>query len=226
MIFRVTYVTMNHHPMIQTQISAEERTAFFAKLQQLVQHPAGQLAKQDELYIEQQLSEVLGFEVAAELESNRLAHATGVMAALPHLRRYPSDVLANHQEYQEAGLASRRSQFGWFTELGQLTPDAANREKYFFAAPISFQPEWPQKFSEIKTWYKYRKMIVVNPIEKLAVVGVMADIDPHNSLQHQFGGSPEVVREGLIWSYQSRGKVLFLFVNDFGNQVPLGPIEL
>jgi len=208
------------------EVAAEERTTLFAKLKELVQQPAGPLAKQDEFYVEQQLSEALGFEVAAELEGHRLAQTTGVVEALPHLRRYPNDTLENHQEYREAGLAQLRSQLGWFTELGQLTPDAAAREKYFFAVPISFLPDWPKKSQEIKTWYKYRKMIVMNPVERRAVVGVVADIGPHNSLQYQFGGSPEVIRESLVWSYQSRGKVLFLFVNDFDNKVPLGPIEL
>jgi hypothetical protein len=69
-------------------------------------------------------------------------------------------------------------------------------------------------------------MIVINPAERLAVVGVVGDAGPAMWVKKQFGGSPEVIREGKIWSPKSRGKVILLFVNDPEDKVPLGPINL
>jgi hypothetical protein len=145
---------------------------------------------------------------------------------LPHLLRHQADQLSNHDTYQEAGLAARRSRFGWFTEMGQLTPAAIQREKYYFAVQAEFLPEWSKDRQHCKEWLKYRKMIVINPYARKAIVGVVGDIGPTNWLQEQFGGSPEVIREGEIWSLDSQGRVLLLFVHDLEDKVKLGPIDL
>jgi hypothetical protein len=128
--------------------------------------------------------------------------------------------------YAEAGLAQRRSGFGWFTEMGQLSEDAVRREKYYLAIQATFLPSWPTKYSELKNWLKFRKMIVINPEAKKAVVGVIGEIGPNDWMQHQFGGSPELIREGQIWHSQSNGRVLVFFINDIDQKVPLGIKDL
>ena len=85
---------------------------------------------------------------------------------------------------------------------------------------------WNQDYPELKPWYKYRKMIMINPSEQMAVVGVIADAGPAAWVQKQFGGSPEVIREGKVWSNNSRGRVILLFVDDPNDEIPLGPIDI
>jgi hypothetical protein len=211
---------------VYSLVTQEEQVAVIEKLQHLVQLPAGHMPRQDELYLEQQLSEILGFEVSAENEDVRLPHSIGVMVGLPHLRRHVTDALENHDSYREAGIAERRSRFGWFTEMGQLTPAAILREKYYISIQAELLPEWAEKRAEFKEWLKYRKMIVVNPFAKKAIVVAIGDIGPANWLQEQFGGSPEVIREAEVWSLPSQGRVLLLFVHDLEDRVKLGPIDL
>ena len=212
-------------PILAT-ISTEEHQAIIDKLVSFTQLPAGHLQKQDELYLEQQLSDILGFEVMAELEGKRLNHSLGIMGGEQHLKRFPTDTLEQHDAYREAGIAPNRGAFGWFTEQGQLSEKAIQREKYYFAVQTLYLPNWNTEHPHLKEWYKFRKMVVINPVEKVAVVGVVGDAGPAQWVKKQFGGSPEVIREGKIWSRETRGRVILLFVNDPNDEIPLGPINL
>lgn len=207
-------------------ISQEEHQEILAKLVSFVNMPPGHLPKDQELYVEQQLTDMLGFEITAQLDDHRLNHTIGTMGAEQHLLRSPSDTLEAHTSYLEAGIAPNRGAFGWFTENGQLTPLAIQREQYYFAVPLMYLPDWNQQYGVLKPWYKYRKMVVVNPAEQVAVVGVVGDAGPASWVKKQFGGSPEVVRQGKLWSPRSNGRVLLFFVDDPQDQVPLGPINL
>ncbi len=208
------------------QLSQEERELVMEKLKSIVTMPPGQLNQEDELYIEQQLSDILGFSVTAELDGHRLNHTIGIMGGEQHLKRYPTDALTNHDAYQDAGIAPARGAFGWFTENGELTEKAVQMEKYYFAVQTLYLPDWNSNYDNLKPWYKFRKMIVVNPSEQMAVVGVVGDAGPAQWVKKQFGGSPEVIREGKIWSPESKGRVILLFVDDPNDSIPLGPINL
>lgn len=214
----------NHQ--LLAQITQEERQLILDKLKSMVLLPPGHLNSEDELYVTQQLSDLLGFSVTAELEGHRLNHSIGVMGGEQHLRRFPTDTLSSHDAYQESGIAPNRGAFGWFTENGELTEQAIQREKYYFAVQTMYLPDWNTNNAELKPWYKFRKMIAINPAEEMAVVGVVGDAGPAAWVKKQFGGSPEIIREGKIWSQNSRGRVILLFVDDEADAVPLGPINL
>ena len=207
-------------------LSATEYQEIIAKLNSYVNGPAGHLETESQLYLEQQLSLIFGFDVRYELDGKKLNHSIGIMGAEQHLMRYPGDTLDQHDAYREAGMAPKRGAFSWFTEAGELTEEAVLREKYYFAVQLMYLPNWNQDYPELKPWYKYRKMIMINPSEQLAVVGVVADAGPAAWVQKQFGGSPEVIREGRVWSNNSRGRVILLFVDDPSNEIPLGPIDI
>lgn len=211
---------------VALDISEQEHQEIVAKLSSYVNSPAGHLERETELYLEQQLSEILGFKVRAELDGKKLNHSVGIMGAEQHLLRFPGDELKDHDAYTEAGIAPNRGAFGWFTQNGQLTEKSILREKYYFAVQLMYLPEWSENHPELKPWYKFRKMIVINPAEQMAVVGVVADAGPSMWVKKQFGGSPEVIREGKIWSPNSKGKVMVLFIDDEEDVVPLGPISL
>jgi len=207
-------------------LSATEHQEIMAKLTSYVNGPAGHLEEESQLYLEQQLAQILDFDVRAQFEGKQLNHSIGIMGAEQHLMRFPGDSLSQHDAYQEAGMAPKRGAFSWFTEAGELTEAAIQREKYYFAVQLMYLPNWNQDYPELKPWYKYRKMVVINPAEQLAVVGVVADAGPAMWVQKQFGGSPEVIREAKIWSNTSRGRVILLFVDDPEDQIPLGPIDI
>ena len=211
---------------VALDISEQEHQEIIAKLSSYVNSPAGHLERETELYLEQQLSEILGFKVRTELDGKRLNHSIGIMGSEQHLFRFPGDELRDHDAYIEAGIAPNRGAFGWFTENGQLTEKSIQMEKYYFAVQLMYLPEWNNNYEDLKPWYKFRKMIVINPVEQVAVVGVIGDAGPAMWVKKQFGGSPEVIREGKIWSPNSKGKVMILFVDDENDEIPLGPISL
>jgi hypothetical protein len=65
-------------------------------------------------------------------------------------------------------MAPNRGAFGWFTENGQLTPEAVLREKYYFAVQTMYVPNWNSDHETLKPFYKFRKMIVINPMDQEA----------------------------------------------------------
>lgn len=209
-----------------TEITQQEIEEIIGKMVSYVNMDVGHLPKEEELYLEQQLSDLLGFEVVAQLEGKRLNHTIGIMGGEQHLVRYPGDKLEDHDAYQEAGIAPNRGAFGWFTQDGELTQKAVLMEKYYFAVQTMYLSDWNSNHAELKPWFKFRKMIAINPAEQLAVVGVVGDAGPAMWVKKQFGGSPEIIREGKIWSPKTRGRVILLFVNDPNDEVPLGVINL
>ncbi len=208
------------------QVTQEEHQAILTKMEEFVRQVPGHLPQQDEQYLEQQLSDMLGFDVTAELDGNRLNHSIGIMGGEQHLKRFPTDTLAQHDAYQESGIAPNRGAFGWFTEQGELTEKAIQREKYYVAVQTLYLPNWNTDHPKLKEWYKFRKMVVINPVDQKAMVVVVGDAGPALWVKKQFGGSPEVIREGQIWSKEARGRVMLLFVDDPEDKVALGPISL
>ena len=101
-----------------------------------------------------------------------------------------------------------------------------NTERYYLALQLYYFPDWAEHSKAMKKWYKYKKVIVINPFDSIAVVCAVGAIGPSIPIRYQFGASPEVIREGKLWSTRSKGKVLVLFVDDPQNQVPLGPVFL
>lgn len=208
------------------QVTLEEHDEILRKMADFVKRPPGHLETEDELYLEQQISDMLGFEVTAELEGHRLNHSIGIMGGEQHLKRFPTDTLAQHDEYRQAGIAPARGAFGWFTQNGELTGKAIDREKYYFAVQTLYLPDWNKNYKDLKPWYKYRKMIAINPADGMAVVAVVGDAGPAQWVGKQYGGSPEVIKEGKIWSKEARGRVILFFVDDPEDKVPLGSIDI
>ncbi len=217
---------MDADAALANQLTEEEHHAILDKLRAFVQRPVGHLQTEEELYMEQQLSDMLGFTVTAELDGNRLNHTIGIMGGEQHLRRFPTDTLEQHDAYRQSGIAPNRGAFGWFTENGQLTDQAIQREKYYFAVQTLYLPNWNTEHPKLKEWYKFRKMIAINPADEVAVVAVVGDAGPAQWVQKQYGGSPEVINEGKIWSKQAHGRVILLFVDDPEDKIPLGVISL
>lgn len=211
---------------LASSISQEEYESIIEKMIELLRLPAGQLEEDSELYLEQQLSDILGFDVSANLDEHKLLFSTGIMKALPHLKRSPTDTLDKHTNFHEANINQNRSAFGWFSPSGELSQESIDQEKYYISVPLYYHMNWSLEYSELKKWYKFRKAVVVNPNNRIAVVCSIADIGPTTYTRHQFGGSPELIISGKIWSPNSAGHVLVLFVDDPQNKVPYGPIHL
>jgi len=172
------------------------------------------------------IEKVLGIDACFDLEGIKLNHAYGWMGYEQHLKRFPGDTLTGHNEEQLAGIAPGLGGWGHFAKSRvKMTDEIIQREKYYVAVQTLYMPEWNTKTKELYQWFKFRKVLAINPENGQAVVGVVGDAGPAQWTGKQFGGSPELMKELDLHLGPRKGKVLLLFLNDPDNQIPLGPID-
>jgi hypothetical protein len=209
------------------QITEQElETSLVNKLGPIVPHQPTKLSGDQAKAIEEKIQETLGISAKAVLNDQSLNHQVGYIGYEQHLKRYPGDTVDQHDSQQIAGIAPGRGAWGYFASTRQdFTTQDYMREKYYSVAQTLYLPNWNQDFRFLRDWYKYRKILVVNPESGQAVVTVLADAGPANWTGKQFGGSPETMKELNLHKGSRKGLVLFLFVDDPDNLVPLGPVS-
>lgn len=189
-------------------------------------HPAMKLpflGYQEEKMAATVIEKATGVPARASLEGERLNVVYGFIGAEQHLARFPGDNYSQH-ELRAEGMAPGLGAWGYFTEGGKLTTAAILREKYYVAVQTLYLPDWNKRFKYLRDWYKWRKVVVVNPDNGKAVVAVIGDSGPAAWTGKQFGGSPEVMNELGGLKYK-KGRVVLLFVDDPANKIKLGPID-
>ena len=197
-----------------------------SSLQDLLPHQPAKLVPDLASRVEQIISENTHISVKAVLEDQTLNHHLGYMGFEQHLSRFPGDSLAQHDEIQEAGLAPGRGAFGYFAKDRSLfTTREYLREKYYCGVQTLDMENWNQDHRFLKDWYAFRKMMVVNPVNGLAIICDIGDAGPADWTGKQFGGSPEIMQALDLNKGPRKGLVLMLFVDDPNNQIPLGPIN-
>lgn len=162
--------------------------------------------------------ETLGIDAKFELEGQRLNHQYGWIGAEQHLIRFPGDNVPD--------MAPRTGAWGYFAKSrNDFNEDLEQKEKYYVAVQTLYLPEWNKEYPVLKEWYKYRKVLVVNPNSGRSVVAVIADAGPANWTGKQFGGSPEVMEHLEYITGRRKGPVILMFIDDPQNKIKLGPVE-
>lgn len=186
---------------------------------------------------EQQVTELLtqrfGVKVSAELEGVRLNRNYGMIGGEQHLYRYPGDSLEAHSRnaqdwamYGRSGIAPGLGAWGYFApSKSEFTKEDEERERWYVVAQTFLSPGFSENVAKYRDFFKYRKILVVNPETGQAVVGDMGDAGPGASTGKHFGGSPEVMHYVGLAQGPRKGAVLFFFIDDPENRVPLGPIK-
>ncbi len=206
--------------------SGQIRDKLATELKKILPLRIGHPDLQDQPQIEQMIQEALGIKVKFTLEGQQLNDSLGYMGAEQHLPRFPGDSVRLHDEWQASGITPGLGAWGYFTNSSSnLTADLELKEKYYVAVQTLYLPTWQKDLKFLRDWYKYRKVLVVNPQTGAVVVAVIADSGPASFTGKQFGGSPEVMEALDLHKGPRKGKVLLLFVDDPNNQVPLGPVK-
>lgn len=190
------------------------------------------LTRSEEDVISQTLTRHFGFRVTPELDGKRLNRSYGYIGAEQHLTRFPGDNMNTHfdseedtEKYWSSGMAPGRGAWGYFTQSQeQLTDKDKLREKYYIAVQTFLSEDFNSRFAEYRDFYKYRKMLVVNARTGVAIVVDIADSGPAEWTGKHLGGSPEVMKYlGRVDGAQ-RGPVLYFFIDDPNDTIPLGPV--
>jgi hypothetical protein len=195
-------------------------------LQELLPHSPTKLTPEEAVKIEEIITENTNIPVKAYYEGQSLNHHLGYIGFEQHLKRYPGDTLANHDEIQEAGMAPGLGAFGYFaSDSKDFTTRDYQREKYYCVVQTLYLENWNTDYRQLKDWYSFRKMLVVNPVNGQAIVCAIGDAGPAEWTGKQFGGSPETMQYLDLNRGPRKGLILMLFIDDPENKVPLGPVN-
>lgn len=205
----------------------ELRRQIADQLSRQLPSPPGPLSFGQETALSDLFHRTWGIHSMAELEGNRLNTAYGLIGAEQHLPRYPGDTAAAHGgQFINSGITPGRGAWGYFApSRQQLTADLVEKERYYVAVQTLYLPDWTIRLSYLRDWYKYRKVLVVNPQNGKAVVAVVGDAGPASWTGKHFGGSPEIMAYLGLNVGKQKGPVVLFFVDDPGDNIPLGPLE-
>jgi hypothetical protein len=179
------------------------------------------------------LSSHYGFKVTPEINGLRLKDTYGYIGAEQHLMRYPGDNIEEHFDnsndaatFTSSGMAPGRGAFGYFApSKNALTKKDSDREKYYIAVQTFMAKDYSTRSGEYVDFFKFRKMLVVNPENGKAVVCDIADSGPAIWTGKQLGGSPEVMKYLERVDGSLKGPVLYFFIDDPTDSIPLGPVQ-
>lgn len=192
------------------------------------------LTEAEETKIGDILSKTFGMKISSSLFGLRLNRSYGLIGAEQHLARYPGDNMNSHfDENQEesarfysSGMAPGLGAWGYFTtSRSNLTEEDIQKEKYYIAVQTFLAPDFNNKIALYRDFFKFRKMLVVNPQNGKAVVTVIGDSGPAEWTGKHLGGSPEVMRHLERFDGSMKGPVLYFFIDDPNDSIPLGPVE-
>lgn len=221
-------------PVQKEQPQVDSLTFLVNDLKEYLPSEMRPLSPGEEEKVGEVLSRYTGLKVSAELQGFKLNRSYGLMGAEQHLARFPGDTIATHFDSQEqaaiytkSGMAPGLGAFGYFARSqAEFTQKDNDREKYYIAVQTFLSEGFTSRFREYMQFYKYRKMVVVNPNNGKAMVVVIADSGPAAWTGKHLGGSPEVMRYLERFDGKQRGAVLYFFVDDPEDTIPLGPMKL
>lgn len=192
------------------------------------------LSVEEEERIAQLLTTRFGFRVAAEFEGKRLNRSYGKIGAEQHLARYPGDTMASHfdqaedsAKYYSSGMAPGLGAWRYFApSYSEMTQKDSDREKYYIAVQTFLAPGFHDNVREYSEFFKFRKMLVVNPQNGKSMVVVIGDAGPAEWTGKSLGGSPEVMKYLERVDGKGVGPVLYFFIDDPKDEIPLGPVHV
>jgi len=215
-------------------LTIPEKTFLITDLTTLVPKEVRPLEVNEEESITSLLSERVKMPVKAELQGIRLNTGYGYIGAEQHLMRYPGDTISTHfstteeaTRFARSGMAPGRGAWGYFAySQAEMTQKDIDREKYYIAVQTFLTPGYSQNVRKYSEFFRYRKMLVVNPHNGKAMVVVIGDAGPAKWTGKHLGGSPEVMNYLERVNGRQKGPVLYFFLDDPQDTIPLGPITL
>lgn len=210
---------------------AHTKQALIEQLQSQLPSEVQELSTDQEIAIAHTLSSFFNMNASASLEGKRLNRSYGIIGAEQHLMRYPGDTMETHfqssedTKYYSSGMAPGRGAWGYFAQSrDSMTQQDVDRERYYIAVQSFLSPGWDEDPNALYKFFKYRKMLVVNPENGKAIVVVIGDAGPAPFTKKHLGGSPEVMSHLERVDGGAKGPVLYFFIDDPNDQIPLGPI--
>ena len=217
-----------------TPLEFDHSTSLLLDLATSVPQEVRPLTPAEEQKIGGILTDHLGATVSAELQGIRLNTSYGYIGQEQHLYRYPGDTVDSqlpnpddYSQFAQYGIAPGLGAYGYFAySSSTMTQEDIDREKWYIAVQTFMAPGYDQNVKTYNDFFKFRKMLVVNAQNGKAVVADIGDAGPSPWTGKQLGGSPEVMHYLERVDGAQKGPVLYFFIDDPTNRIPLGPIIL
>jgi hypothetical protein len=202
-------------------------------LQKALPSEVRKLSPEEETEVGEILSQQYNLPVKAEIDGIRLNRSYGLIGGEQHLYRYPGDTVFKHADttsdwamYGGSGIAPGLGAWGYFARSeAEFTERDKLRERYYIAVQTFLAPGFSENVGKYRDFFKFRKMLLVNPKTGQAVVAVIGDAGPAEWTGKHLGGSPEVMHFVGHAKGPRKGPVLYYFIDDPKDEVPLGPID-
>ncbi len=213
--------------------SYDKNVLLAQKLKGVVPEEVRPLTTEEEKDIASALSDNLGMKVTPTLQGKRLERNYGLIGGEQHLYRYPGDNLQGHAEnaqdwamFGSSGIAPGLGAWGYFApSRSEFTEQDKERERYYLAIQTFLVSGYAERVAEYRDFFKFRKMLVVNPTTGQAVVAVIGDAGPSVWTGKHLGGSPEVMHFLGLANGPRKGAVVYFFIDDPEDKIPLGPVK-
>lgn len=222
-------------PAVEEQKMPVDKSVFLiSDLSNIIPEEVRTLTADEEKSVSDVLTRDFGVKVMPEINGIRLNRTYGYIGAEQHLMRYPGDTMTTHfensddsQKYYSSGMAPGLGAWGYFARSqAELTQKDTDREKYYIATQTFLAPGFAERTGEYIKFFKFRKMLVVNPHNGRAMVVVIGDAGPAAWTGKHLGGSPEVMKYLERVDGRQKGPVLYFFIDDPDDKIPLGPIDM
>lgn len=201
-------------PKTLKSVQQSERSSIFAKLRQQKTTPITAISEDELLYLEQQLSDLLGFALTTETTVGRLPYLVGQIQAEPHHKRNPNTQLSDLDTILEAGLRQRRGYLGW------------QSEEYGVSLPFQEVSQWTTATEPVRTQLLHQKVVVINPLSERAILASITDVGPAHTQRFQFGGTPNLIRAGQFWNPGCSGLAAVFFLESSQSHQKNGLLHL
>src|SRR3989344_3765620 len=180
----------------QIQKDTDQNAILADELQKIMPPEVRALNMDEKNKISEILTQNFGFSVKAELQGIRLNRSYGLIGGEQHLYRFPGDNLMKHADnaadwamYGPSGIAPGLGAWGYFVSgEQQLSEKDKLREKYYLAVQTFLAPGFAENVAKYRDFFKFRKMLVVNPKTGQAVVAVIGDAGPAEFTGKHLGG--------------------------------------
>jgi hypothetical protein len=217
----------------QVSQTVDKKAFLVFDLKSVMPESVQSLSTEQENKVSQILTRDFGLPVVPEVLGKRLNSSYGLIGQEQHLARFPGDNMYSHftdpvdaQKYWDFGMAPGLGAWGYFaTSKEKLTQKDIEREKYYIAVQTFLAPGFDQNPKEFIEFFKYKKMLLVNPQNGKAIVVVIGDAGPAPWTGKSLGGSPEVMNYLERVDGSQKGAVLYFFIDDPNDTIPLGPIN-
>lgn len=222
-------------PDMSHEVHVDRTEEFKGELGNLVPEKVRPLTIEEEANISAMLSKYFRMNINYQINGLRLNRTYGLIGAEQHLTRYPGDSMTGHltpdeasnQFFYSSGMAPGKGAWGYFAnskaEFGEKDRE---REKWYIAVQTFEAPNYNGRLSDYRDFFKFRKMLIVNAKTGQAVVSDIADAGPAVWTGKHLGGSPEVMYFLNLHEGMRKGSVLYFFIDDPDDRIPLGPVNI